>query len=226
MRPSPASKAQGAVLRALGAGFRVAGAVLRLLAVLASFAAGCLPSAQLVSHLFGGGQAITSLGDGNPGASNIKRAYGLPAAILVGALDMFKAWLPSYLARRFKAGDDLAGPVYLAPVLAHVLVVGGKGAASAVGATAAWDPTALAMVGAGMTWGTIQGYHAPAVAAGIVSFPWVQWLLGRSRKRLLWSLACMSLLVFGRVRGPRKDRKPFSARVLKERLIWDREPRD
>lgn len=198
----------------------------RIMAVAAAFAVGCLPSARLVSRLFGGRAPITSLGDGNPGASNVRKAYGLPAALLVAGMDILKGWLPVHLARRFHAHPDVAGAVYVAPVLAHIAVVGGKGAASTLGASHGWDPWTMVLVEAGMLWGTAKGYHAPSVAAAMVALPSVQWLFGRPRRTLAWTGLCMSLLALGRLRGPRRGRRPLSARVLRERLLWDREPRD
>lgn len=192
----------------------------------AAFALGCVPSARLVSRLFGGRAPITSLGDGNPGASNVRKAYGLPAGALVFAMDVFKGFLPSFLARRCKMNTDVAGAIYVAPVLAHMTVVGGRGAAAALGANLGWDPPAMSLAGAGIIWGTAKGHHAPAVAAAMVAIPSVQWLFGRSPRRLAWTAACMSLLVLARLRGPRRGRKPLSARVLRERLLWDREPQD
>ncbi|NLT34407.1 MAG: hypothetical protein GXX83_00690 [Gaiellales bacterium] len=194
----------------------------RALVVAGAFGAGCLPSARLASRLFGG-PTITSLGDGNPGASNVRKAYGLPAALLVAGMDVFKGWFPVYLARRFRADANVAGAVYVAPVLAHIAVVGGKGAAAALGACHGWDPPAMMLVEAGLIWGTAKGYHAPAVAAALVGLPSIQWLLGRSPRTIAWTLVCTSLLVWGRLRGSHRGRQALSPRVLRERLLWDRE---
>lgn len=198
----------------------------RAAAVAAAFAVGCLPSARLVSRLWGGRQPITSLGDGNPGASNVRKAYGLPAALLVAGLDIFKGWLPIHLARRLHAHPHVAGAVYVAPVLAHITVVGGKGAAAALGASHGWDPSVMVLIEAGLIWGTAKGYHAPAVAAAMIGIPSVQWLFGRSRRTLAWTATCMGLLALTRLRGAHRDRRALSPRVLRERLLWDREPQD
>ncbi len=205
---------------------RVIRVTLRVVAVGGAFAVGCLPSARLVSRLFGGRAPITSLGDGNPGASNVRKAYGLPAALLVAGMDIFKGWLPVHLARRLHAHPDVAGAVYVAPVLAHIVVVGGKGAAAALGASHGWDPSTMVLIEAGLIWGTVKGYHAPAVAAAMIAIPSVQWLFGRSRRTVAWSAGCMGLLALRRLLGPHQGRQALSRRVLRERLLWDREPQD
>ncbi len=191
----------------------------------AAFALGCVPSAELVARLYGRGP-IVALGNGNPGAANVRRTLGMPAALLVGALDVSKGWLPTRMAKTLGAPDSIAGPMAMAPVAAHILVVGGKGAAAAVGAASAFDPLAMVIAGAGIVWGSIKRRHAPAVMAGGFAYPTIQWLLGRPREHVLWSSGIIALLVGGRLKGPRRGAKSLSGRVLWERLWFDREPVD
>ncbi len=191
----------------------------------AAFALGCIPSAELVSRLYGRG-SVTNMGDGNPGAANVRRNLGMPAAVLVGALDVSKGWFPARIARRLGASETVAGAVAMAPMAAHILVVGGKGAATGVGAAVAHDSLAMAIAGAGIIWGSVKYQHAPAVMVGGFAYPTIQWLLGRSREHTLWGAGIIALLIAGRLKGPRRGGKPLSARVLWERLWFDREPAD
>ncbi|NLE73076.1 MAG: glycerol-3-phosphate acyltransferase [Actinobacteria bacterium] len=194
-------------------------------AICAAFALGCFPSAGLVSR-FCGGRSITELGNGNPGAANVRRHLGMRAALLVGALDIFKGWLPARLGRWSGASDSLVGPLAMAPIAGHILVLGGRGAAAAVGAASAYDPSAMAITGAGIIWGSKKYEHAPAVMAGGFAYPAIQWILGCSREHVAWGAGIIALLSAGRLKGPRRGARPLSGRVLWERLWFDREPAD
>lgn len=208
-----------------GRGKRVFRAAAALAGICAAFALGCIPSAKAVSRVWGG-RSITDLGNGNPGAANVRRQLGMGAAVLVGTLDVVKGWLPARLGRRSGAPDCVVGPLAMAPIAAHIVVVGGKGAAAAVGAASAYDPVAMALAGAGIIWGSKTYQHAPAVMAGGLAYPTIQWLLGRSRKHVAWGAGIIALLVAGRLKGPRRGAKPLSGRVLWERFWFDREPAD
>lgn len=193
--------------------------------IAAAFALGCLPSARLVARLYGKAHVV-DLGDGNPGAANIRRQLGMPAAVAVGALDITKGWLPARLARREGASDSLTGPLAMAPAAGHIFVLGGKGAAAALGGASAYDPVAMVITGAiilgvGRLWA-----HAPAVMVGGFVYPTVQWLLGRPKSHVAWAAGIVSLLMLGRLRGPRVGARSVSPRVLWERFWFDREPVD
>ena len=198
---------------------------LSVLGIAGAFAFGCLPSARLVAGLYGSSEAV-DLGDANPGAANIRRQLGMGAAVLVGALDIGKGWLPVRIARKMDAPDCIAGPIAAAPVAAHIFVVGGKGAAAALGAGFAYDPLVMTVAGAGIAGGSVKWAHAPAVMVGALAYPAVEWLLGRSREQIGWATAILSLVVVGRLKGPRRGAKPVSAGVLWERFWFDREPAD
>lgn len=76
-----------------------------ILALIAAYLLGSIPTALLYSRLVHG-QDIRSLGDGNMGARNSKRAYGWHGGVLVALADILKGALAVLVA----AGLDLAVP--------------------------------------------------------------------------------------------------------------------
>jgi len=105
---------------------------------------------------------IRAVGDGNPGGTNALKAGGLKAGLPAILLDIFKGFLPVYLAQKYGlAGWNLI-PVCLAPALGHAFSPflrfhGGK----ALGATGgAW----VALIG---LW-AFPVYGALAVPATLI----------------------------------------------------------
>ena len=80
---------------------------------------GAIPFAYILGKLFAK-QDIRKVGDGNPGGTNTWKAggwlIGLPAILL----DIFKGYLPVYLARHFGTSSWSLLPVCLAPILGHI----------------------------------------------------------------------------------------------------------
>ncbi|MCL5942066.1 MAG: glycerol-3-phosphate acyltransferase [Actinobacteria bacterium] len=192
------------------------------LALGAAFALGSLPSARLVGRAFG--VDIDRVGTGNPGTANVRRSLGFGPAALVLAMDAAKGFVPVVLGRRSGASPGILGALGFAPVAAHVFVVRGKGAATALGTAMAGDPVGLVIVGSGIVSGTLVKLHAPAVLAGYVTYPVVRLLLGRSRVAVAWTAAQMALVIEPRLRGPGAWSGLVSGRVVWERLMFDREP--
>lgn len=93
---------------------------------------------------------IRGEGSGNPGATNAGRLLGVRWGIVVGLLDVLKGFLPLLLVSAF-AGRHLVLVAGLAVVLGHMFSPflkghGGKGVATAFGATLAIAPW-VAMAG-------------------------------------------------------------------------------
>lgn len=119
-------------------------------AVLVGYLVGALSPATLVARRQG--VDLRDVGSGNPGATNVGRALGRRAGILVALLDVLKGLLP---AAAFGAVDHSAGLLAgLAAVVGHVSSPflrgrGGKGVATAAGAILGshplWAPVVLAV---------------------------------------------------------------------------------
>ena len=108
---------------------------------------GSLPTAYLVAQRAGGAFVdIRLAGDGNAGAANIGRLLGSRWGVLVGAVDIVKGAVPVLFFNALAGSwDTVSGLGLLSGVAAiggHVWPVwlrfrGGRGAATAVGVTAA-----------------------------------------------------------------------------------------
>ncbi len=126
-------------------------------ATVVGYLMGSLPTAWLVArHVLGDGSDVRSLGDGNVGATNVGRLLGARWGLLVGVVDMIKgsavvlASNVLYAASNPGAFDQqpvstlgMLGGV--AAMAGHIWPVwlgfrGGRGAATAVGVTAAVIP--------------------------------------------------------------------------------------
>lgn len=146
--------------------------------VLSSYLLGSVSAAQLVGKLTG--RDPRALGTRNPGAANVFRKIGKGWGILVGCFDIGKGFLPAYLAR-FVLGLSAwwVSAVALAAIVGHNWPVffrfrGGKGLATAIGATGAISPLGLGIamavgvaVGLAITaFPAISGYKIPGGATG------------------------------------------------------------
>lgn len=108
---------------------------------------GGLPTAYLVMQRVGGRPAdVRQAGDGNAGAANVARLLGYRWGALVGTVDIAKGAVPVLLLNALAGSwDTVSGPGLVSGVAAicgHVWPVwlrfkGGRGAATAVGVTAA-----------------------------------------------------------------------------------------
>lgn len=108
---------------------------------------GSLPTAYLVARKVGGGFAdIRDTGDGNVGAANIGHLLGSRWGVFVGAVDIAKGFAPVLLFNALVSSwDTISGAGLLsgaAAMAGHIWPVwlrfrGGRGAATALGVTAA-----------------------------------------------------------------------------------------
>lgn len=108
---------------------------------------GSLPFGYLVGRA--NGIDITKVGSGNTGATNVYRALGKKAGLLVFVLDVAKGFLPVFVARMLLKGDPDFDThsvcVGVTAVLGHsfspfLKFKGGKGVATGLGVLAAIAP--------------------------------------------------------------------------------------
>jgi len=110
------------------------------------YAAGTLPSAELVARAIGGADPTKS-GTGNPGAANVADLLGRRAGAAVFGLDTGKAVLAGQIGRTL-AGPTGANVGAAAAVLGHCFPAqrgfrGGKGVAASFGQMLATFPAYL-----------------------------------------------------------------------------------
>ena len=111
--------------------------MLNVLLVLGAYLAGSVCSAIIVCRLLGKPDP-RSEGSGNPGATNVLRVGGKPAAAATLAGDFLKGLLPVWVAHAFTTDPRVIAAVAVAAVLGHLFPVffgfrGGKGVATALG---------------------------------------------------------------------------------------------
>jgi glycerol-3-phosphate acyltransferase PlsY len=195
----------------------------RQAAVVATAAAvGCLPTARLVTRAVAGAD-IEQLGDGKPGAANVRQTIGLGPALFVMGVDVAKGYTVGAWARRRGANAHLVGAASLAPVLTHVAVAGGQGAATALGASFAMDTPVMVAVGVPLVLGTLAKHHAVSVILAAFALGPVRWAWRRD-PAAGWALGIAGVLTSARLRGPRGSAQPLSPRTAWSRFWLDRDP--
>lgn len=135
--------------------------------VIVAYLLGAIPFGLLVGKFFFHTD-VRRVGSGNIGATNVARAAGKKAAILVLVLDTLKSFLPAWLAKVWlvpDAGDGAAmawwpAVIGFAAFAGHVFPVylgfrGGKGVATALGVLFALVPW-IALAGLG-TYALVYG---------------------------------------------------------------------
>jgi glycerol-3-phosphate acyltransferase PlsY len=120
------------------------------LLVVAGYLCGSIPFGVILTKLFVGVD-VRTVGSGNIGATNVARAGGKKVAIPVFVLDVVKAVVPIFVARKLLAGmpsEELwSSSVGAAALAGHVFPVwlgfdGGKGVATGLGVFAVLEPWA------------------------------------------------------------------------------------
>jgi glycerol-3-phosphate acyltransferase PlsY len=140
-----------------------------ILAIIIAYFCGTLPIAILIAK--SKGVDITTVGSGNPGASNVARELGAKYGVLVFAGDALKGALPvlALLSHR-----PIAYACAAAAVLGHVFPVtrkfkGGKGVATAGGSLLPLHP--FLIIGAALTWLLVTKVTKKASIASIAIVP-------------------------------------------------------
>ena len=148
-----------------------------VLAAVAGYLAGTLPSADIASRLATSGAAdLRSAGSGNPGAANAIKVLGPGWGYGVMAADIGKGAVACRIGRRV-AGDGGSHLAGTAAVVGHCFPVwngfkGGKGVAASVGQCLATFP-AYTPIDLGVAWATSasprwksRAYGATVIASG------------------------------------------------------------
>ncbi len=126
-----------------------------LILILIAYVVGSTPTSIIVSKLVFKTD-VREHGSGNAGATNVFRTFGWKPALFVTLVDVFKGWLPAYVAGNLNSDSILFGnnPDALmiiagfAAVLGHTYTVfagfkGGKGVGTLGGVLIALFPLAL-----------------------------------------------------------------------------------
>lgn len=148
--------------------------------ILGAYLVGAIPVGVLVAR--SRGVNLFEVGSGNVGATNVKRALGSKAALLVFVLDVLKGVLPSAAALQLLHSAEWAFGIGLAAVAGHCLSPflrfrGGKGVAT----------------GLGVLFGSVPLVAVCALGLFLLVFAATRWV------SLSSIIAAASVLVFGLV---------------------------
>lgn len=111
---------------------------------------GSIPTSYLFGRMLKGID-IREHGSGNVGATNALRVLGTKFGIITLVIDMFKGFLPVFVAMKLFPGDDLAAiSTGICTIVGHIFTLflsfkGGKGVATSAGVFIALLPVALAV---------------------------------------------------------------------------------
>lgn len=156
----------------------------------AAYLIGALPSAHLAGRRHG--VRLDRLGDGNLGTRNTYMVLGLKPALWVGALDIGKGALATWLGKAFSDDPLLPYMAALSAVIGHDFSIyihfcGGKGMATVLGSVLVLQPVetllGLALVGGALL--LLRNWDL-AWSLGLGSALVWGWVLGRPAWQLLW----------------------------------------
>ncbi len=161
---------------------------------------GCFSTSYVVGKL--NGFDIREKGSNNAGASNTFVLLGLKAGVVVGLVDVLKAFLAAYLCRKLFPAIPYAGVVGgVCAVIGHIFPFymrfkGGKGLASFMGMVLSMDWRAFLLFAVVITVITlITNYIAIATLTTAVAYPlYVLFVLGSAVAAMI--IAAASVIMF------------------------------
>jgi acyl phosphate:glycerol-3-phosphate acyltransferase len=168
--------------------------------ILAAYLIGSIPFALILARRWGAD--LRQVGSGNLGATNVMRASGVTAGLLVAALDMAKGAASVWLASRLSDSADAPAAAGLAAIIGHIYPIwlrfrGGKGVAAACGVFSMLTPAAVPLVlalFAAVVWLTKYISLASVVAA--IALPPVAYAFGAPAPAVIAAAAAATIIVF------------------------------
>jgi acyl phosphate:glycerol-3-phosphate acyltransferase len=207
-----------------------------IITALVAYLLGSIPTGFLVGKARG--IDIRAVGSGNIGATNVFRALGTVAGVMVMLADALKGWLAVAVLARISAHGFLSSPSVLqeegmaivagcCAILGHnytcwLRFKGGKGIATSAGVLLALVPYSLLIILA--IWLVVlgvSGYVSLASVCASFALPFATWLTGKSVTLIVITAAMAALaiwkhranlrrLVAGTEHRFRKSREPES----------------
>lgn len=172
---------------------------LALSMIIFAYLLGSISSAVLICRLLGLPDPREH-GSHNPGATNVLRIGGKPAAGAVLLCDMLKGTIPVWLSYYLEVAPLYLGLIGIAACLGHIFPIffhfrGGKGVATAIGAIApiGWGLTGLL----GITWlisAYITRYSSLAAIITALLAPFYAWMFKPLYTLPVAMLCCLILL--------------------------------
>ncbi len=172
-----------------------------VLALLASYLLGAMPTSFLAGKLFRGID-LREHGSGNLGATNLYRTLGAKFAIPVGLFDAAKGAVPvMVIAPMVSSSKYFAVLCGIMAVVGHVFSVfvrfrGGKGVATASGVMLGLTPWAvLVSLGVWLIVVRVSGYVSLGSMIGAAVLPIAAWLLHPLQRDIIWIQILVALAI-------------------------------
>lgn len=162
---------------------------------------GNISSAYIVGKLMGGGIDIRKHGSGNAGATNTLRVLGKKAGILTLVGDLTKGLVAVLIGRVF-LGDNGAIGAAVCVILGHIYPAflgfkGGKGVATALGATLMVQPVAtLICLAIGLGLIAIKKYVSLGAMVGISCFAPIMIIMKKPMIFVLYGVFIAGLVIY------------------------------
>jgi len=168
--------------------------------VLAAYLLGSIPFALILARRWG--SDLRAVGSGNLGATNVMRASGVRAGVLVAILDMGKGAVSVWLAARISDGAPLPAAAGLAAIIGHIYPIwlrfrGGKGVATACGVFSILTPLAVPpaiAIFAAAVW--LTKYISLGSVLASMALPPIAYALGSPAPAVMAAAAASAFIVF------------------------------
>lgn len=170
--------------------------------LIVSYLIGSISAAILVCRLMGKGDP-RSVGSGNPGATNVLRAYGKFPALLTLAGDVLKGFLPVVVGAGLRLDPAIVAGAGVAAFIGHLYPVffgfkGGKGVATLIGLLFGYDwRLGLCFIVTWLAVAAVCRYSSLAALCATLAAPLYALLLGLPLPYAL-ALGVMAPVVFWR----------------------------
>jgi glycerol-3-phosphate acyltransferase PlsY len=169
--------------------------------VILAYLIGSVPFALLVARWWGTPD-LRQIGSGNVGATNVLRASGVTAGVLVALLDIGKGAASVLLAQRLNGSGTTPAIAGVAAIVGHVYPIwlrfrGGKGVATACGVFGALAPVAVPpalLVFFVSAW--LTKYMSVGSVLASAALPPIAYATGSPTPVVAAALAAATLIVF------------------------------
>ena len=172
-----------------------------MVGIVLAYLIGSVPFALLVARKWGAPD-LRRVGSGNLGATNVLRASGVTAGVLVALLDVGKGVAGVLVAARLDGSNTTPAVAGLAAIVGHIYPVwlrfrGGKGVATACGVFAALAPVALPptlVVFLVSAW--LTKYISVGSVLASAALPPIAYAMGMPTPIVIAAIAAAVLIVF------------------------------
>ena len=168
--------------------------------IAAGYLIGSIPFAVMVARRRGAD--LRTVGSGNLGATNVMRASGVRAGVLVALLDAAKGAASVWLAATVSGGGAVPAAAGLAAIIGHIYPLwlrfrGGKGVATACGVFAMLTPPAIPpalAIFAAVVW--VTKYISLGSVVASIALPLLAYAMGRPAPAVIAAAAASAIIVF------------------------------